>query len=639
MSQMEQKLDGLVALLAQPENARTSSVGPGRYSTSQSPNSTGQPHQSPAHLEQRAVLTPSSRVPRANGYHVEGFPGASPAPHQSPVAQECDEEDGYQSKHPPQNRVGRESDSPPHTVATDDRVLNLGFTTNLVDGVLAQSLLSSFRLMSEFFPFVVFPTDTTCEKLHTERPMALLAILMTASWNNRSLQMTLEEQYRRELATKTIIDAQKSLGLLQSILIYLAWYHFHFRPQTQQIYQLLQLAIGMAIDLGYNHKKKKPLIDITGKSRSEPMSPSEEREAQRALLGCYYLSSTFSVALSRPNLFRHTEYMTECGRRLESDLEFSSDKRILHLISLRRIDDRINDTFRLTDSESIPANNLRLQLSLQLLQSQVKEWKGHNPIDSYQYGMGLACNFTSMELHSVGLRMAPSLAENVEISSAHSADMDQFNILLSCLDAGKAYLDNILSVPPTQYRLFSFVEWMRLPYVLLIISKLASSNDSHVAAHWNIRTAQERVRLDLYLESLCYRMQSITTYSRPSQPYPDFFACIKIILERTRHWYVHSTRPNTETTREAAHTEDSPLENIQDPYPQSSGGGVDGRGTQRHVFNEISHTIQQPTRGVTETPTLLPDIADFEYTFLDNAFWTSGEFDPSMFPEVGDMGI
>jgi hypothetical protein len=246
-----------------------------------------------------------------------------------------------------------------------------------------------------------------------------------------------------------------------------------------------------------------------------------------------------------------------------------------------------------------------------------------------------------MELHSVGLNMAPSLAENAEILPARSADMDQFNILLSCLDAGKAYLDNILSFPPTQYRLFSFVEWMRLPYVLLIISKLASSNDSRVAAHWNIRTAQERVRLDLYLESLCYRMQSITTYSRPSQPYPDFFACIKIILERTRHWYVHKTRPNTETTHEGAQTEDSPLENIQDPYPQSrSSGGGDGGGMQRHVSNEVNHTGQQPIGGVTESPaTPLLDMADFEYAFLDNAFWTSCEFEPSMFPEVGDMGI
>lgn len=226
------------------------------------------------------------------------------------------------------------------------------------------------------------------------------------------------------------------------------------------------------------------------------------------------------MALSRPNLFRHTEYMTECGRRLESDLEFPSDRRILHLISLRRIDDRINDALRLADSESIPENNLRLQMSLQLLQSQVKEWIGRIPTDSYQcgrplitvsvenspvslstLGMELAYNFTDMELHSVGLRMAPNPTENAEISSPHSANVDQFNILLSCLDSGKAYLDKILSVPPTQYHLFSFVEWMRLPYVLLIISKLASSNGSRVAAHWNIRTAQERVRLDLYLES------------------------------------------------------------------------------------------------------------------------------------------
>ena len=69
--------------------------------------------------------------------------------------------------------------------------------------------------------------------------------------------------------------------------------------------------------------------------------------------------------------------------------------------------------------------------------------------------------------------MAPSLAV---ISPDHSADVNQFNILLS-------YLDNIPPAPPTLYRLFPFVEWMRLPYVLIIIPKLASNNASYAATH------------------------------------------------------------------------------------------------------------------------------------------------------------
>lgn len=68
-------------------------------------------------------------------------------------------------------------------------------------------------------------------------------------------------------------------------------YHFHFHPRTQQLGLLLHLGIGMAIDLGINQKKKKPMIDISGEYGSRLVNTGKEREAQRAFLGCYYLST------------------------------------------------------------------------------------------------------------------------------------------------------------------------------------------------------------------------------------------------------------------------------------------------------------------------------------------------------------
>lgn len=75
-------------------------------------------------------------------------------------------------------------------------------------------------------------------------------------------------------------------------------YHFHFNPRTQQLGLLLQLAIGMAIELGIGQRRKKPLIDISGQYGSKPVNADTERDAQRAFLGCYYLS-TACVTFSR----------------------------------------------------------------------------------------------------------------------------------------------------------------------------------------------------------------------------------------------------------------------------------------------------------------------------------------------------
>lgn len=68
-------------------------------------------------------------------------------------------------------------------------------------------------------------------------------------------------------------------------------YHFHFHPRTQQLGLLLQIGIGMAIELGITQKRKKPMIDISGEYGSRPVNTAKEREAQRAFLGCYYLST------------------------------------------------------------------------------------------------------------------------------------------------------------------------------------------------------------------------------------------------------------------------------------------------------------------------------------------------------------
>lgn len=49
----------------------------------------------------------------------------------------------------------------------------------------------------------------------------------------------------------------------------------------------------MAIDLGISHEPHKPVVDISAGNKAAPVSPKEEREGQRAFLGCYYLSIAY----------------------------------------------------------------------------------------------------------------------------------------------------------------------------------------------------------------------------------------------------------------------------------------------------------------------------------------------------------
>ena len=87
----------------------------------------------------------------------------------------------------------------------------------------AQQLLWTFREMSFYFPFVALPLNATVESMSEECPFLLLAVLTVASSAEKSLQKSLDEELRNALSLEVVIDGEKSLDLLQGLLVYLAW--------------------------------------------------------------------------------------------------------------------------------------------------------------------------------------------------------------------------------------------------------------------------------------------------------------------------------------------------------------------------------------------------------------------------------
>jgi hypothetical protein len=112
------------------------------------------------------------------------------------------------------------------------------------------------------------------------------------------------------------------------------------------------------------------------------------------------------------------------------------------------------------------------------------------------------------------------------------------NSLLLALEAAKRFFDALLLCPASDYHLISFSEWMRLPAVMMTVAKLCIPTDAHAAAGWDVKTAQDLVRLEMCLEALCYRFQNQTTYDKVEQPHPDFWWAMRFITDLTRGWYV-----------------------------------------------------------------------------------------------------
>ena len=87
----------------------------------------------------------------------------------------------------------------------------------------AELLLENFRSMARHFPYILIPEAITVSELSRRQPMLLHAILVTSSWRERSLQRALEQAYTREICSRMIVEGEKSLDMLQSLLVYVTW--------------------------------------------------------------------------------------------------------------------------------------------------------------------------------------------------------------------------------------------------------------------------------------------------------------------------------------------------------------------------------------------------------------------------------
>lgn len=184
-------------------------------------------------------------------------------------------------------------------------------------------LLKHFTMkMVHLFPFVVIPTSVTAEELRQEKPFLFLSLGMVAC-KSASRQRELSKTVKEYVAEHIILRSERSLDLLQGLLVCLAWFIGPspvpgqtgevlpgLTPQqaTQgpaQLDAFMQLALGQLVSLQLavglkSHSRLCKTIGYVKKldalADSKPIRTLEER---RAYLGCYYLTVVYANHIFR----------------------------------------------------------------------------------------------------------------------------------------------------------------------------------------------------------------------------------------------------------------------------------------------------------------------------------------------------
>jgi len=137
-------------------------------------------------------------------------------------------------------------------------------------------------------PLVVFPPGTSAEAVRIASPLLFLAVLAaSASTLRGDLGAALSDLVHKAYGEKIMMGGEKSLELVQAILITTNWYYPPDTYDSLNFYQLIHVAATMALDIGLGE----PTRSSTSEALHEEPSHCAALVHERTLLACYLCCS------------------------------------------------------------------------------------------------------------------------------------------------------------------------------------------------------------------------------------------------------------------------------------------------------------------------------------------------------------
>ncbi|PWY84250.1 hypothetical protein BO83DRAFT_413736 [Aspergillus eucalypticola CBS 122712] len=191
-----------------------------------------------------------------------------------------------------------------------------------------EELLAKFRLHKmPLFPFVMIPTQMGIPTLRQQFPFLLLCIVTACLEHKPSLQDRMEQEVRRSIATRLMVNSERSLDLLLGLLVHVAWGYYHWPKYSSQTSMFLQMAAMIVGDLGLDKgdfKMQASPVNSQVANQMEFNSDCWTSAAQRAFLGCYYLCSR-SLFFRGQLAMKYTEWIKRCTEMLALKAEYPTD--------------------------------------------------------------------------------------------------------------------------------------------------------------------------------------------------------------------------------------------------------------------------------------------------------------------------
>ena len=344
------------------------------------------------------------------------------------------------------------------------------------------------RLMAAGNPFVVVSDSTSAESMLERRPVLLRAICTVAMAPNLKRQQALVKELLRDIGARTLVNNEKSIDILQGIIVFVLWFYPHIF-WTQQTTNLLHLAMAMANDLAIDRLTintnfgQQTVKVLHGKAAATAAPSMEER---RVLLGLFYVTSMLSASFRKMTAMSFTPYMDDCLEALETAREYDSDLFLVQMVRIQRTIESIHTT----EPSSAPA-----KAHIKAFQHDIERLRTTDPCRDDN--VFLCMEYLTAEILMWEISLNALLDDRKRPITNHIED------LYRLVAALKSFFDVYFTIPPAAYLLLPFSVFGQFAHAFICLTKLASLD----VEGWDLRAFNEVCNFSNFIDESAVRYE------------------------------------------------------------------------------------------------------------------------------------
>ncbi|CAF3463849.1 unnamed protein product [Fusarium graminearum] len=540
-AQLEEKLEDLVTILraAQPSNGNLQPSNSGESSPLM--NSSNMCHLT-SRLESLATAAASSSS-------SETQPRSYPAPHSY-----GSKSTGDSHMHTSPSSIGGDTSSLPEPTPEE-----------------AEVYLRKFKTWLEKFPCIVLPQDMTAAALRKEKPFLWLCIMNITSMSVEQ-QIKMKDQVRQEIATRIIINHERSMDCLQGIICYVTWASTTSSPGKPFIVTFCQMAVLVAYELGLTKAPvEEQYFTVCFKLWGGRPAPPRLRtlEERRTVLSLWFLTSVMSSFIGKMETLHWTPHMSDCLDVLEREKRYPSDELLTAFIRYQLVADEAQKLLvRDVMGDPSPPPTYIFRKSLLAKLQAVRDGLPLNMPMTRKYMMSNCCYamltdadvlqahalVTEVQVNSVGLFM-----QNIPVNQ-------RIESMYACLRAIRTWYDVFFSIPAEEVAGVPFAVYIQLSQVQIALYRLTTSEDPAWDKEVVRHTADLLVLLDQVIEFFT-RIDSVYRMKASAGEETVFLMGAKIMRNIRNSWepilsrHLSSVPLSTENQRAV---QSMPAQNPQD---------------------------------------------------------------------------